>query len=120
MRFVRRIFQWLRWPLDMMVVMITPTCSRIVREASENEDGAQPSGFQRFYIQIHMMCCRVCDNYIRNVRVLGQALERISGQSVKPDARPDAEAELPADLGPGLSESARNRLVEHLKNHRPG
>jgi hypothetical protein len=110
---LRRILSFLRTPLDWMVVMMTPACDRIVREASEHLDGLELTRYQRFYIQIHMICCQVCDDYIQNVRILGRALGRIAGRAAS-EQTPDSE---PAPVGPGLTDSARNRMIEHLKKH---
>lgn len=106
----------IRYPFDMIVLMLTPACERIVREASEHMDGAPLTGFQRFYIEIHMMCCKICDNYINNVRTLRQALRRLTGRA-DPE---ENSSEEPTALGQGLADSARDRMIEHLKKHKGG
>ncbi len=110
-----RVLRLLRMPFDWLIVMLTPACDRIVREASDQLDGVEATRWQRFYIQIHLMCCKVCDDYVRNIRTLGRALRRLAGRANLDDDRPAAEE--PAPVGPGLSDSARDRLIAHLKRH---
>lgn len=82
------------------------SCAEVSRLASERAD--RPLTWrERLAFRFHLMMCRNCARYARQLELLGRAARRLGRR------------EPPEDL-PGLPSDARERIADRLRRAEPG
>lgn len=80
------------------------SCKDATRLISESMDTALPVG-KRIVVRIHLLVCRFCARYERQLLLIRETLRRLDAGRVRPED--------PA--GDGLSEEARDRIKRSLR-----
>jgi hypothetical protein len=79
-------------------------CKDVTRLVSESMDRSLPFG-KRVGVRLHLLICRFCERYRRQLLLLREAAAQIASGADRPPV-PPTEA---------LSEGARKRIVESLR-----
>jgi hypothetical protein len=101
---MKRFTSALLRPFVLLLAAATPTCRRVVQEASNRWDSGH-SQSTPWRTRAHLLICAACARYLRQLDVIHAA----SGQ-------------LPEHPAPGvkLPEASRTRIKARLKCERPG
>lgn len=81
------------------------TCKDVTRLISESMDTSLPIG-KRIGMRLHLLICKFCSRYERQLLLIREAVRRIVATEGKP-------GEPPGEL---LSEEAKERIRESLRN----
>lgn len=81
------------------------SCKDVTRLISESMDTSLPIG-KRIGMRLHLLMCKFCSRYERQLLLIREALKRIVATEGKPE-------EPPGEL---LSEEAKERIRESLRN----
>jgi hypothetical protein len=103
---VKALIKTLRWRWVLLLAALTPTCRRIVEQASRAHE--EPvSAYDRFRLQVHLGICTACRRYLRQLDFLREASAR-SAENV------------PAAARVRLADGAKERLKHRLRCERVG
>lgn len=96
----------LRWRWILMLAALTPTCRRIVQQASRaHEEPFSP--YDRIRLRVHLGICTACRRYLRQLDFLHEAAAR-------------ADENVPAAARGRLADGAKERLKHRLRCERVG
>lgn len=96
----------LRWRWILWLAALTPTCHRIVQQASraQEEPGSAYDGFR---LRVHLGICTACRRYLRQLDFLREASGR-------------ADENVPAATRARWADGAKERLKHRLRCERVG
>ncbi len=81
------------------------SCKDVTRLISESMDRSLPLG-KRIGVRVHILMCKFCARYERQLLLIRETLRRLAA----------TEEQLGKLLGETLSEEARARILESLRN----
>lgn len=84
--------------------LLNLSCREMTRLASESLD-RDLDQVERVALRSHLLYCAPCRRYLRQIKTLGQALQRFAGRLETADPLP----------GPVLPEDARERIKRRLE-----
>ena len=96
----------LRWRWILTLAALTPTCRRIVEQASRAHEGPS-SAYDGFRLRVHLGICTACRRYLRQLDFLHEACAR-------------SDEDFPATAGARLADVAKERLKQRLRCEQVG
>lgn len=78
-------------------MMGLPTCREVAAQLSREQDTAQPTP-RRLSLRLHLMMCRHCRRYERQLAWLRQSLIRVRTDNAEPKLPARAQARIRAQL----------------------
>lgn len=81
------------------------SCKDATRLISQSMDTSLPVG-KRIWVRIHLLTCKFCTRYERQLLLIRETLRRLAGTADRPEGL----------AGESLSAEARDRITKSLRN----